>query len=85
MGTTNHEIMGSSPAWDTGDDNGASVHSPVNKYLAIDSCTGSCTHGALKSIRGVLTSIQLCDYYKRLGLIFLIVTICSSPNDFEMC
>ncbi len=24
------------PTWATGDDNGASVHSPVNEYLAID-------------------------------------------------
>ncbi len=24
------------PAWATGDDNGASIHSPVNEYLALD-------------------------------------------------
>ncbi len=30
------------PAWATGDDNGASVHSAVNEYLAIDR-DGNCT------------------------------------------
>ncbi len=45
--TPNHNIVGSSPAkasrliknhpaWATGGDNGASVHSAVNEYLAID-------------------------------------------------
>ena len=49
----NHKIVGSSPteatwliknhpAWATGDDNGASVHSAVNEYLAIDR-DGNCT------------------------------------------
>ncbi len=44
--TPNHKIVGSSaaeaiwliknhPTWATGDDNGASVHSAVNEYLAI--------------------------------------------------
>ena len=43
----NHKIVGSSPAktnwlikyrpaWATGDDNGALVHSAVNEYMAID-------------------------------------------------
>ncbi len=51
--TTNHKFVGSSPAktgwliknrpaWATGDDNGASVHSAVNEYLAIDR-DGTCT------------------------------------------
>ena len=51
--TPNHKIVGSSPtkasrliknhpAWATGDDNGASVHSAVNEYLAIDR-DGNCT------------------------------------------
>ena len=45
--TPNHKIVGWSPAkssrliknrpaWATGDNNGASVHSAVNEYLAID-------------------------------------------------
>ncbi len=45
--TPNHKIVGLSPAeatllnknrptWATGDNNGASVHSAVNEYLAID-------------------------------------------------
>ncbi len=45
--TPNHKIVGSSPAeatwlikkrpaWAMGDDNGASVHSAVNEYLALD-------------------------------------------------
>ncbi len=51
--TPNHKIVGSSPAkasqliknrpaWATGGDNGASVHSAVNEYLAIDR-DGNCT------------------------------------------
>ena len=51
--TPNHKIMGSSPtktswlmkkrpAWTTGDYNGASVHSGVNEYLAMDR-DGNCT------------------------------------------
>ncbi len=51
--TPNHKIVGSSlakrqsahqnrPVWATGGDNGASVHSPVNEYLAIDR-DGNCT------------------------------------------
>ena len=51
--TPNHKIVGSSPAktswliknhpaWAMGGDNGASVHSDVNKYLAIDK-DGNCT------------------------------------------
>ncbi len=51
--TVSHKIVGSSPAktswlnkkrpaWATGDDNGASVHSAVNEYLAIDR-DGNCT------------------------------------------
>ncbi len=49
----NHKIVDSSlaeatrliknhPAWTTGDNNGASVHSAVNQYLAIDR-DGNCT------------------------------------------
>ena len=48
----NHKIVGSNPAkvsrlknrpaWATGDDNGASVHSAVYEYLAIDG-DGNCT------------------------------------------
>ncbi len=45
--TPNHKIVGSSPAksqlahqnrpaWATGGDNGTSVHSAINEYLAID-------------------------------------------------
>ena len=51
--TAIHKIVGSSPAkasrlikncpaWATGGDNGASVHSAVNEYLAIDR-DGNCT------------------------------------------
>ncbi len=51
--TPNHKIVGSShaktswliknrPAWATGGDNGDSVHSAVNEYLAIDR-DGNCT------------------------------------------
>ncbi len=51
--TPNHKIVSSSPAkaswliknhpaWATGGDNGASVHSAVNEYLAIDK-DGNCT------------------------------------------
>ena len=47
--THNHKIMGSSPvtikkhpAWAMGDDNGASVHSAVTEYLAMDR-DGNCT------------------------------------------
>ncbi len=51
--TPNHKIVGSSPAksqlahqncpaWATGGDNGASVHSAANEYLAIDR-DGNCT------------------------------------------
>ncbi len=61
--TPNHKIVGSSPAkssrliknrpaWATGDDNGASVHSAANEYLAIDR-DGNCasiTRGALKRV-----------------------------------
>ncbi len=51
--TPNHKIVGLSPAksqaahqyhpvWAAGGDNGASVHSAVNEYLAIDR-DGNCT------------------------------------------
>ncbi len=64
----NHKIVGSShaeatwlnkyhPAWATGDNNGASVHSAANEYPAIDR-DGNCTwvtHGALECVRGVYT------------------------------
>ncbi len=51
--TSNHKNVGLSPArsqsalqnrsvWATGGDNGASVHSAVNEYLAIDR-DGNCT------------------------------------------
>ena len=51
--TPNHKIVGSSPAksqaahqngpmWAAGGDNGASVHSAVNEYLAINR-DGNCT------------------------------------------
>ncbi len=51
--TLNHMLVGSSPAeatwliknrpaWATSDDNGASVHSAVNEYLAMDR-VGNCT------------------------------------------
>ena len=51
--TPNHKIMGSSPAksqsahqnlpvWAASGDNGASVHSAINEYLAIDR-DGNCT------------------------------------------
>ncbi len=51
--TPNHKIVGSSPAksqsahqsrpaWATGGDNSASVHSAINEYLAIDR-DGNCT------------------------------------------
>ncbi len=51
--TPNHKIVGSSPAksqsahlnrpvWAAGGDNGASVHSAVSEYLAIDR-DGNCT------------------------------------------
>ena len=51
--TPNHKIVGSSPAkasrliknrptWAMGDDNGASVNSPVYEHLAIDR-DGNCT------------------------------------------
>ncbi len=52
--TPNHKIVGSSPAksqsahqncpvWAAGGDNGVSVHSAVNEYLALIDRDGNCT------------------------------------------
>ncbi len=70
--TLNHKIVGSSPAKSqsahqnrpalaTGGDNGASVHSAGNEYLAIDR-DGNCTyitHGALKRVSGCILPGEL--------------------------
>ncbi len=71
---SNPKIMGSSsikasrliknnPAWATGDNDGASVHSAVNEYLAIDR-DGNCTLDYLWSLEACKRMYTPHGYYR---------------------